>query len=59
MSANHTKNVFKQIIRDNWCRFQEKNQRYKTEYYDSVIKKMLGCGDPENLIYGLQVSFVW
>jgi len=48
MIANQTKNVFKQIIRDNWRPFQEKNQRYKTEYYDSVIKKMLGCGDPES-----------
>ena len=48
MSPNYNKNVFKQIIRDHWSEFQDMNPRYKTGYYNNVIKKMLGCGDPEN-----------
>ena len=48
MSLNYNKNVFKEIIRDYWSEFQEMNPRYKTDYYNNVIKKMLGCGDTEN-----------
>ncbi|PIY32189.1 MAG: hypothetical protein COZ07_06570 [Candidatus Infernicultor aquiphilus] len=48
MIPNYNKNVFKQIFIDHWSEFQQMNPRYKTEYYDKTIKKMLGCGDPEN-----------
>jgi len=48
MSPNHNKNVFKQIFIDHWVEFCKKYPRYNTGYYDSVINKMLGCGDPEN-----------
>ncbi len=47
MSPEYDKNVFKEIFVDYWSKFQEMNPKYDTEYYDSVIKKMLGCGDPE------------
>lgn len=48
MSPNQNKNVFKQIFTDHWTKFREMKARYRTEYYDNVIKKMLGCGDTEN-----------
>jgi len=48
MSLNQSKNVFKQIFIDYWAEFQKMDPEYQTEYYDTVIKKMLGCGDPEN-----------
>ena len=44
-------NVFKKIFRDNWARFKFRYPRYKTEYYDEVVKKMLSCGDPKRLGY--------
>lgn len=43
-----TKSVFKQIFRDHWEGFRDQNPGYEGEYYDKVIKKMLGCGDPVN-----------
>ena len=48
MGSNQSKNVFKQIFIDYWAEFLEMNREYQAEYYDTVIKKMLGCGDPEN-----------
>jgi len=45
---NYPLYVFKQIFIDHWSEFQQMNPRYKTGYYDKTIKKMLGCGDPEN-----------
>jgi len=48
MSPDYNKNVFKQIFVDYWAEFQKRYSRYKTEYYDVVIEKMLGCRDPEN-----------
>lgn len=47
MDSNHNKNVFKLIMREHWSEFQEMKPKYRTEYYDKVISKMLGCGDPE------------
>jgi hypothetical protein len=40
-------NLFLQIIEDNWERFKKKHSSYATQYYDEVIEKVLGCGDPE------------
>jgi hypothetical protein len=48
VSPGYSKNVFKQIFIAYWAEFQKMNPEYQTEYYDGVIKKMLGCGDPEN-----------
>jgi len=41
-----TKEMFKQILIDHWGEFVERYPRYEAVSY--VIKKMLGCGDPEN-----------
>jgi len=48
MGQNYNKNVFKQIFIEYWVEYKKMNPRYDTEYYDKVINKMLGCGDPEN-----------
>lgn len=48
MSPNYNKNVFKQIFMDWWGKFREMDAEYQTENYDTVIEKMLGCGDPKN-----------
>lgn len=42
------KDAFKQIFIDYWSEFKEGNPKYDTEYYEKIIKKMLGCGSYEN-----------
>jgi len=48
MGSKHNKNVFKQIFGDYWAGFQNMKPEYQTEYYEGIIKKMMGCTDPEN-----------
>jgi len=43
------KDTFKWIFRDHWDAFKAANPRYNTEYHDSVVHKMLDCGDPEKM----------
>jgi hypothetical protein len=42
-------NVFKQIFADHWEPFQHAHPRYKTAYYDSLVAKMLACGNPKKI----------
>jgi hypothetical protein len=44
-------NVFKQIFTDPWDTFQRAHPRYQTPYYDSLIAKMLVCGNPDKMGY--------
>jgi hypothetical protein len=44
-------NVFKQIFVEHWDGFTRVYPRYNTRYYDGVVAKMLGCGDPEQMGY--------
>jgi hypothetical protein len=39
--------VYKQIFSDHWEEFQRAHPRYQTAYYDGLVAKMLGCGDPD------------
>ena len=48
LGYNRDKDVFKQIFIDHWEEFRETKPEYQTKHHDTVIKKMLGCGDPEN-----------
>ncbi len=48
MTPNNNKNVFKRIFIEHWAEFRRIKLKSQTEYYESVIKKMMGCGDPEN-----------
>ena len=41
--------VFKQIFFDHWEPFQRAHPRYQTAYYDDLVAKMLGCGNPEQM----------
>jgi hypothetical protein len=43
--------VFKQIFADHWDTFQRAHPRYQTAYYDSLVAKMLACGNPEQSGY--------
>src|SRR5216683_2339373 len=43
--------VFKQIFADHWNTFQYVHPRYQTSYYDGLVTKMLGCGNPEKMGY--------
>lgn len=45
------KEAFKQIFRDCWDDFKAANKRYDNEYTDSVVHKMLDCGDPDKMGY--------
>jgi len=42
-------NVFKQIFAEHWDGFKHVHPRYNTRYYDSLVDKMLRCGDPEKI----------
>ena len=44
-------NVFKQIFADHWDGFTHVYPRYNTSYYDGIVEKMLGCGNPEKMGY--------
>ena len=41
--------VFKQIFSDRWELFKRAHPRYQTSYYDGLVAKMLGCGNPEKM----------
>lgn len=44
-------NVFKQIFVDHWDGFKHVSPRYDTRYYDGLVDKMLGCGNPDQMGY--------
>jgi len=44
-------NVFKQIFADHWEAFQHAHPRYQTAYYNGLVAKMLGGGNPETMGY--------
>ena len=44
-------NVFKQIFAEHWDGFKCVYPRYNTRYYDGLVDKMLGCGNPEKMGY--------
>ena len=41
------KNIFKQIIEENWEDFKKKYPSYNKPYYEEVIKKTLLCGSEQ------------
>jgi Putative transposase/Transposase zinc-binding domain len=43
--------VFKQIFADHWDEFKLAYPRYQSAYYDGLVAKMLGCGDPDKMGY--------
>jgi Putative transposase/Transposase zinc-binding domain len=44
-------NVFKKIFSDHWEEFKQAHPRYDHAYYDALVEKMLGCGNPEQMGY--------
>lgn len=42
-------NVFKQIFAEHWDGFTRVYPRYNHPYYDGLVDKMLGCGNPEKI----------
>ena len=43
--------VFKQIFAEHWDAFQHAHPRYQTPYYNGLVTKMLGGGNPEQMGY--------
>ena len=43
--------IFKQIFADHWEGFKRIHSRDDTRYYDGLVDKMLGCGNPEKMGY--------
>jgi len=43
--------VFKQIFADHWEPFQHAHPRYQTAYYEGLVAKRLGGGNPETMGY--------
>jgi len=44
-------NVFKQIFAEHWDGFKRVYPRYNKPYYDGLVDKMLGCGNPDKMGY--------
>jgi hypothetical protein len=44
-------NVFKQIFAEHWDGFTHAHPRYQTFYYEGLVAKMLGGGNPEKMGY--------
>ena len=44
-------NLFKQIFADHWDGFKRVHPRYDRRYYDGLVEKMLGCGNPDQMGY--------
>jgi hypothetical protein len=42
-------NVFTQIFAEHWDGFKRVYPRYDRRYYDGLVQKMLGCGDPDQM----------
>jgi hypothetical protein len=47
--ASRDWSVFKQIFADQWDEFKRVRPRYQTSYYDSLVAKMLDCGNPDKM----------
>jgi hypothetical protein len=43
--------VFKQIFAEHWDGFKRAYPRYERRYYDGLVAKRLGCGDPDKMGY--------
>lgn len=43
------KSIFKRIFEEHWEAFKVVYPRFDTPYHNSVIQKMLNCGDPEKM----------
>jgi Transposase zinc-binding domain/Putative transposase len=41
--------IFKQIFADHWDGFTRVYPRYDRRYYDGLVQKMLGCGNPDQM----------
>ncbi len=48
-SCKFDKLAFKQIFIDHWDSFKNNNKRYDNQYYDSLIEKMINCGNPDKM----------
>lgn len=44
-------NVFKQIFKDRWLGFKKAYPRYSKLYYEEQVRKMMNCGNPEEMGY--------
>jgi hypothetical protein len=44
-------NVFKQIFVEHWEEFKRVYPRYDKRYFDELVDKMLGCGNPDKMGY--------
>jgi hypothetical protein len=49
--ASRDWSVFKQIFTDHWDEFKHAHPRYQTSYYDTLVAKMLDCGNPDKMGY--------
>jgi len=41
--------VFQQIFAEHWEAFQQAHPRYHTSYYNTLVRKMLDCGNPAKM----------
>ena len=53
MNAHEVKgwNVFKQIFKDHWDGFKKAYPRYSVPYYEELVRKMMNCGNPDEMGY--------
>ena len=43
-------NIFIKIFKNHWSEFKLDKKVYDTEYYNTVVDKMINCGDPKKRI---------
>ena len=50
-APSQDRNLFQQIFVEHWDGFKRVYPRYDKRYYDELVDKMLGCGNPDKMGY--------
>ena len=51
VSKSTSNNVYKQIFLDHWPSFKKEYPWFANDYYDSLVSKLLDCGNPKRIGY--------
>ena len=57
MVSEKKSNTFIKIFENHWKDFTVKHPAYDTDHYQSVVKKMINCGDPSEGFIEYQCTY--
>lgn len=57
MKSDRKSNVFIEIFKNHWDDFKIKYSAYNTDHYNSVVAKMISCGDPSEGFIEYQCTY--